>query len=52
MEVKRILTTRLELERQGQEITAFRFSLNEEGRLVPGSVHDLPKALRTAKKSG
>ncbi len=48
---KRILTTRLNLEHQGQELTAFRFSLNEEGRLVPGSVHDLPKPLRTTKKA-
>jgi len=49
---KRILTTKLNLDRQGQEITAFRFSLTEEGRLVPGSVHDLPKPLRRSKKSG
>jgi hypothetical protein len=49
---KRILTTKLNLEHQGQEITAFRFSLNEEGKLVAGSVHDLPKPLRSAKKPG
>ena len=48
---KRILTTKLELEHQGQEITAFRFSLDEDGNLVPGSVHDLPKPLRSKKKS-
>ncbi len=48
---KRILTTRLNLEHQGQELTAFRFSLNEDGRLVSGSVHDLPKPLRTSKKA-
>ena len=46
---KRILTTKLNLDHQGQEITAFRFSLNEEGRLVRGSVHDLHKPLRGAK---
>jgi hypothetical protein len=49
---KRILTTKLNLAHQGQELTAFRFSLDEDGRLVPGSVHDLPKPLRAAKKSG
>jgi len=47
---KRILTTKIELQHQGQEITAFRFSLDEEGNLVPGSVHDLPKPLRSKKK--
>lgn len=48
---KRILTTKLNLIHQGQELTAFRFSLNEDGRLVPGSVHDLPKPLRAIKKA-
>ncbi|MHA1599460.1 MAG: hypothetical protein ACTSW2_01440, partial [Alphaproteobacteria bacterium] len=48
---KRILTTKLELQHQGQEITAFRFTLDEDGKLVPGSVHDLPKPLRSKKKS-
>lgn len=48
---KRILHTKLLLQHQGQELTAFRFSLNEDGKLVPGSVHDLPKALRSKKKS-
>ncbi len=48
---KRILTTKLNLEHQGQELTAFRFTLNEDGRLVPGSVHDLPKPLRASKKT-
>ena len=48
---KRILTTKLELLHQGQEITAFRFSLDEDGNLAPGSVHDLPKPLRSKKKS-
>ncbi len=49
---KRILTTKLNLDHQGQELTAFRFSLNEEGRLVAGSVHDLHRPLRSAKKPG
>ena len=47
---KRILTTKLELINQGQEATVFRFSLDEDGNLVPGSVYDLPKPLRSKKK--
>lgn len=31
---------------QAQEVTAVRFSLDDSGRLVPGSVHDLPIRLR------
>ena len=49
---KRILTTKLKLDHQGQEVTAFRFALDGDGRLVAGSVHDLPKPLRAAKTSG
>ncbi len=48
---KRILTTRINLLHQGQEITAFRFSLDKKAGLVTGSVHDLPRALRSRKKS-
>lgn len=48
---KRILTSRVDLQHQGQEITAFRFSLDDKGGLVAGSVHDLPRALRSHKKS-
>ena len=49
---KRILTTNLALQHQGQELTAFRFQLDEDGKLVAGSVHDVPKKLRSRKKSG
>ena len=52
MAAKRILTTKLKLDHQGQELTAFRFALDADGRLVAGSVHDLPKPLRAAKTSG
>jgi len=48
---KRILHTKLLLRHQGQELTAFRFELGEKGNLVPGSVYDLPIALRSKKKS-
>ncbi len=49
---KRILATNVLLKHQGQETTAFRFELDGKGKLVPGSVHDLPKPLRTRKQSG
>jgi hypothetical protein len=48
---KRILTTKLLLQHQGQELTAFRFRLDENGKLVPSSVHDTPRALRAKKRS-
>ncbi len=48
---KRILNTKLLLTHQGQETTAFRFELLADGKLVAGSVHDLPKALRSKRGS-
>ncbi len=48
---KLILTTNLQLQHQGKELTAFRFSLDDNGQLVSGSVHDLPKPLRAKKKT-
>ena len=32
----------------GQELTVLRFSLDGEGHVVPGSIHDLPRPLRSA----
>src|SRR5918995_2453725 len=32
---------------EGEEVTVYRFNLNEDGDLVAGSVHSLYKALRT-----
>ncbi|TQV80796.1 hypothetical protein [Denitrobaculum tricleocarpae] len=46
---KQILATSVDLRHEGQEITAFRFSLDEKGRLISGSVHDLPRPLRSRK---
>ena len=43
-----LATTNVKLRRENQEITAFRFRLSEQGNLVPGSIHTLPKPLRTA----
>jgi hypothetical protein len=44
---RRLLATELLLENEGEERTAFRFSLDDEGRLIRESVHDLPKPLRS-----
>jgi len=44
---RRLLATELLLENEGQEVTAFRFSLDRDGRLIRDSVHDLPKPLRS-----
>jgi hypothetical protein len=46
---KQILATSVELNHEGQEVTALRFSLDKKGQLVSGSVHDLPRALRSRK---
>lgn len=43
-----LATTNITLRQENQEITAFRFRLSEKGDLVPGSIHTLPKILRTA----
>jgi hypothetical protein len=42
-----VLATDLRLEFEGEERTAFRFSLDDKGRLVRESVRDLPKPLRS-----
>ncbi len=48
---KQVLATQMSLKTEGEEVTAFRFSLDDAGRLVKGSVHDLPRTLRSSKKS-
>jgi hypothetical protein len=47
---KQILTSQVKLERLGQELTVFRFRLTKSGELEQGSVHSLPKPLRSASK--
>jgi len=47
---QRLLNTKLDLLREGQETTVFRFQLDEDGDLIAGSVHDLPRALRSRSK--
>lgn len=41
-----ILATELSLTHSGEELTAFRFELDDQGRLRPGSVHSLYRPLR------
>ncbi|MFK8082280.1 MAG: hypothetical protein AB8B97_18485 [Granulosicoccus sp.] len=43
---RQILATRLDLENVNQESTVFRFKLDDDSKLVSGSVHDLPKRIR------
>ena len=45
-----LATSNINLGVENQEITAFRFQLSEKGYLVPGSVHTLPKPLRSARR--
>ena len=46
--LKRLVTTKVDLSYRGEEITAFRFKLAKGGTLVPGSVNNLQKRLRSA----
>jgi hypothetical protein len=43
-----LLSTKMTLRREGEELTGFRFTLKEDGKLQAGSVHNLFKPLRTA----
>jgi len=45
--LRTIASKQIELTHQGQEYTVVRFSLNEKGNLVAGSIHELPYALRS-----
>ncbi len=45
---RQILSTEVDIAREGEELTAFRFRLDEKGGLVAGSVHNLSRALRSA----
>lgn len=44
-----ILSTKVELTREGQERTALRFRLTEQCEIVPGSVNNIQKPLRDYK---
>lgn len=45
-----LAATRVRLDREGQEVTAFRFTLNDKGDMVPGSLNAVYKPLRSARK--
>ncbi len=47
--LRMIAERRVELTQVGEELTVVRFELGEEGQLVPGSIHALPRALRSAR---
>ncbi len=48
---RQILATDAELRREGQELTVLRFRLDAQGALVPDSVHNLQRPLRSGRKS-
>ena len=48
---RQILASKVKLVREGQEMTVFRFTLDPEGGLVPGSVHSIERPLRSMTKS-
>jgi hypothetical protein len=43
---RQLLASKIELAREGEELTVYRFQLSEDGSLVPGSVHSLQRNLR------
>lgn len=47
--IRRIAARDVSLGFLGEELTVLRFSLDDKARLVPGSIHELPRALRTAR---
>jgi hypothetical protein len=48
---RQLLASKIELVREGEELTVYRFRLSEEGDLVPGSVHSLQRNLRAWRAS-
>jgi hypothetical protein len=48
---RQLLSSKVELRREGEELTVFRFRLDAKGELVPGSVHALQKDLRSRRPS-
>ena len=45
-----IATEKIDLVRVGQEVTVVRFSLDGSGDLLPGSIHQLQRNLRSAQR--
>jgi hypothetical protein len=50
-ELRQLLQTQVQLARQNQEETAFRFTLTDRGELVAGSVTTLKRRLVTIQRS-
>jgi hypothetical protein len=48
---RQLLASNIELTREGEELTVYRFKLSEQGDLEPGSVHSLQRKLRTWRSS-
>jgi hypothetical protein len=48
---RQLLASKVVLAREGEELTVYRFGLNEAGTLVAGSVHSLQKPLRAGRKT-
>jgi hypothetical protein len=48
---RQLLASKIELVREGEELTVYRFRLAEDGSLVPGSVHSLQRNLRAWRAS-
>ncbi|MFQ5973843.1 MAG: hypothetical protein ACE5Q3_16070 [Alphaproteobacteria bacterium] len=48
--IQPIATKNVELGRVGQELTVVRFTLDDTGHLVPGSIHNLQQDLRAARR--
>ncbi|MFD0386761.1 hypothetical protein ACFQ4K_01330 [Tistrella bauzanensis] len=46
---RQILATEVALTREGEELTALRFRLDDKARLVPDSVHSLYQRLRSSR---
>ncbi len=47
--LKRLTSAKVELAFTGEEITVIRFALNKAGEIVPGSMHELFKPLRSKR---
>jgi hypothetical protein len=48
---RQLLASKIDLAREGEELTVFRFALDQAGDLVPGSVHSLQRNLRAWRAS-
>jgi hypothetical protein len=48
---RQVLASNIELGREGQELTVYRFKLSDDGDLVPGRVHSVQRNLRSWRSS-